>query len=522
MAKELLLYFTYRPDLSEYRAEELLACARTEKCTVTLKGAAPEADDPFMWAVFDSIDDAVKVCSRMVLLRGAFEVWGEGKDYDELVHVVKNFDAAAKAPYRKSSFKFVLEAFGSNASYEDKVAKFNRFSESGLEGSVEMNAPEQIFWVIEDCGIPQRMKQTPLRRAFFARQICLGARKFLDRYSLKTRKYIGTTTMVPELCMLMCNEAGVKKNSLVWDPCCGTGSVLVSAAHYGGLPFGSDIDGRVLGTRQNGIFSNCEQYGFPPVELIRLDLSQPTLRPGVVEVFDAIITDPPYGRRESRKRVDQERIGRITAMVESLTEEQQRERIETLEARYIPPPKEDYALSCLVTDIVDRAAKLLTVGGRLVYWHPTTTAYTRAELPTNPCLQILSDSGQSVTIKLKRRLVVMEKNRSWTASDTTTEPVQVEEVDFHFRKEAHSSKEYQEYQAKREVKKKSARDFREQNNVELPAKLTRSERTKLQKEQAEKKKAWRAERDRESRVRNLAESAKRKRTDSTPSDCLSE
>jgi tRNA (guanine10-N2)-methyltransferase len=37
-----------------------------------------------------------------------------------------------------------------------------------------------------------------------------------------------------------------KKGSLVYDPFVGTGSLLVTCAHFGAFPIGSDIDGRQI------------------------------------------------------------------------------------------------------------------------------------------------------------------------------------------------------------------------------------------------------------------------------------
>ena len=44
----------------------------------------------------------------------------------------------------------------------------------------------------------------------------------------------------------MNNLAQVEKGKIVFDPFFGTGSIMVSSAHFGALCYGADIDIRVL------------------------------------------------------------------------------------------------------------------------------------------------------------------------------------------------------------------------------------------------------------------------------------
>lgn len=64
----------------------------------------------------------------------------------------------------------------------------------------------------------------------------------LRKFSLKTRKFIGNTSMDPQLSFLMANQACVKDGDIVLDPFVGSGSLLVAAAEFGGYVLGTDID----------------------------------------------------------------------------------------------------------------------------------------------------------------------------------------------------------------------------------------------------------------------------------------
>ena len=486
---ELLLFFAHLPDMTDFRINELESCAEIYKTKVKLLGTL-EPSSCFVKAKFESFEIARKICERMVTLKSCLELWGEGSDYEAAVLASAKYCSESGEMYKKSTFRFVFDAFGGKVSWDEKVSIFNRFAKVGLGGDVVMNDPDQQFWVIEDLGIRHDVKDgktkvherlTP-QHIYFAREICCGGRKQIERYSLKTRSWIGTTSMIPDLCMLMANQLGVVKGSMVWDPFCGTGSTLISCSHFGAICFGSDLDGRALGNQENGIQSNCKQYDFYPHDIMRMDLSQACWNRH--EILEGIISDPPYGRRESRKKIDSEKQERVESFVESLTEQQREERLRSLTEHYIPPPKTEYTMQDLMTDLVDKAAKLLTVGSRLVYWHPTTANYETSELPRNPCLDLLSDPGQSVTIRLKRRLVTMVKTRSWTPSDVTSPPAISEgETDFHYKNEAHDSREYLEYRAKRDTKKNASAEYREKHGIKLPPKMTKSERRKFQEAQ---------------------------------------
>lgn len=66
-------------------------------------------------------------------------------------------------------------------------------------------------------------------------QLADGNRAQINEISLKTRKFIGNTSMDATLSLLMANQAQVKSGDLVLDPFVGTGSLLVAAAKFGGL-----------------------------------------------------------------------------------------------------------------------------------------------------------------------------------------------------------------------------------------------------------------------------------------------
>ena len=120
----------------------------------------------------------------------------------------------------------------------------------------------------------------------------------IEQYSLKKRHYLGPTSMDAELSLIMTNLAQIRKGSMVFDPFVGTGSILLTAALRGAYTFGTDIDLRVLRgkSQHENIASNFKQYGLRPPELVRSDnaIYHRHYRQHS-PLFDAIVTDPPYG-----------------------------------------------------------------------------------------------------------------------------------------------------------------------------------------------------------------------------------
>lgn len=88
------------------------------------------------------------------------------------------------------------------------------------------------------------------KECYFGREVAtsyIGERDiFYSKFDLKIRPYLGPTTLSDELAFLMSNMAMVDEGDFVYDPFCGTGSILTSATYFGAYCFGSDIDVRVV------------------------------------------------------------------------------------------------------------------------------------------------------------------------------------------------------------------------------------------------------------------------------------
>ena len=95
-------------------------------------------------------------------------------------------------------------------------------------------------------------------------------------------------TMHPRLVRAMINIARIKKGDRIIDPFCGIGTVLLEAGLMGMHPYGSDISERML----RACKLNLSAYGIN-AELKICDVGD------IDGKYDAVITDPPYGRSSS-------------------------------------------------------------------------------------------------------------------------------------------------------------------------------------------------------------------------------
>lgn len=132
---------------------------------------------------------------------------------------------------------------------------------------------------------------------YFFSQVGHGKRELIDKFNVKKRKYIGNTTMDAELSLIMANQALCGPGKLVYDPFVGTGSFLMTCAHFGAMTVGSDIDGRqIRGKGKASIQSNCEQYGLKGrvLDALVFDVCHSPWRKINGGMFDAIVTDRKF------------------------------------------------------------------------------------------------------------------------------------------------------------------------------------------------------------------------------------
>ncbi|KAM7359387.1 tRNA (guanine(10)-N(2))-methyltransferase homolog [Cochliomyia hominivorax] len=374
---------------------------------------SPESLKPFWIVEFPNDEKALKFASRSIGLKCIFELWSHGLDFEEfhrnLQNYVQNNMENVKTFFHKDcSFKITVETYNKHFTQKEKIEKIETMDYLPLEGNVNLKTPQVEWWYIEFWGLdPTQVPEQP-EDILFGKWLANGQRHLIKEMSLKNRKFIGNTSMDTQLSLLMANQALIQAGDLVFDPFVGTGSLLVSAAKFGGYVLGADIDFMMLHARarpsritqkvrekDESIKANLKQYNCANryMDVVVADFSNPLWSDRIK--FDSIITDPPYGIRESTEKVENKHATKDNTRNPDMP-------------HY--PSTSRYALPHLYKDLLIFAALHLKVGGRLVCWLPYHREdYSEEMIPLHKNLTLIANSEQPLTGQTARRLLTYEK-----------------------------------------------------------------------------------------------------------------
>ena len=434
-----LAYFMHRH--LDFRRQELQALADLHGCGDTVRWRKPFGDiehSPlwYVWLPSDAL--ASKIAERSVLTKAILELWGEGDSDEALNASIDGDDALVPRSRREAflaegtTFKVVNEDFGfrERGSAADPFGPVRRRMDAlapavAFKGKARMKDPEHLFWHVETArsdvvrGLPTDIP----RRKYFGRVVGFGlGRSAIAKYDLTKRRYLGPTSMDVEMALIMCNMTHARPGGVVWDPFCGTGSILVCAAHFGAMTLGTDIDIRVIKfgkkDRRTGarvdVWSNFDDYGLPPpVGLLRMDLHKHsfTSAPRLEGYLQGVVGDPPYGvRAGGRKSGGRKRLadGSVPPVPDAFKHD------------HIPSTV-PYPFSECMDDLMDNAARLLAIGGRLAFFMPCAADAEDAktagadETPSHPALELVARSDQMLSTRWGRRLVTFQKTAPYDA-----------------------------------------------------------------------------------------------------------
>ncbi|CBZ23458.1 methyltransferase-like protein [Leishmania mexicana MHOM/GT/2001/U1103] len=533
--------FASSASLADFRLPEFQFVAATLRVPITfLDDKIPwvaGGADTFWFSVFESPasrSELKALAERCALLRGVYTLFETAPTLEDLYACLEGRHGTAPgsaAPSLASSpttaatafvgedetthlasstYSYQVETIGKKYSADAKRA----VAEAVLKrvpraGEVEWRQPGRAYYIflqhaIENAppGAQGWVSNAPLLRVFHC-CLCVESSRsaLLATYDLRKRPYIGTTSMPPEESLMMANMSGVCRGHYVYDPFCGTGSLLIAAAHYGARTFGSDADGRAMraGTEKGktspqmqqqrrlalaaypeeqlcvlteeervlpSMITNFKLYHLPPPDRARMNFSAwprtwhtCALRLGSGGIFDSIITDPPYGLREPRKKVETTTPTIPTAAAAS-TEAGRDNAVKQQAVTFSAYPTHEVLL-----DLVMFAATYLVVGGHLTFWHPTTDHYTDDELPTHPSLRIVCNIAQRVSLKVVRRLIVLRKVAPVPTPPPSRESCAAKKSPDDLRvlmdeTELPDNADYMHYRAKRERKREAAHKYK--------------------------------------------------------------
>ncbi|KAL2828903.1 hypothetical protein BDW59DRAFT_170692 [Aspergillus cavernicola] len=410
-----------------FRRPEIRALANL--ANIDLEILAYDESSPYCLVRLPNEETARTLISRSILAKDIFEFWGQGTTYEELHADVHKRTQNLWARYKQIPFRFTIDTFAGKRTPTQKRDIIQSFSYVAFEGPIALKNPDEDFWVLEQyydrthapsddsAQVPPEGSESDPLNIYLGRWIANSSREVINKYDLKKRRYISTTSMDAELSLITANMAGAAPGKLFYDPFVGTGSFCVSVAHFGALTLGSDIDGRSFRGKDfakgkpTGVELNFQQYGIGSkfLDSFTSDLTNTPLLDR--QFLDGIVCDPPYGVREGL-RVLGARDNRPKVEV----------IIDGVPAHYRPgyiAPKKPYGFEAMLNDILTFAARTLITDGRLSMWMPTANdEEVQLSVPMHPNLEVISVSVQPFTT-WSRRLITYRRLPEGVVSDVS-------------------------------------------------------------------------------------------------------
>ena len=379
---------------------------------------------------FPNADALSKVVERCCLVRSAVDVWGDGNSL-EAVHqqalssgrVDDYFNAQNTS---ENSWRVNFRRYGrvgdSGLDPKEKRTLLSKFGTllRSINGKVTLSGAKHKMMILEDWstfhedvviskfskgkGNSSNSDLDSLykpSRYLFGIKIAEGP-TISSKFEVRYRPYIGTTTMDAISSHLAANAAQTQEGHIVLDPFCGTGSLLISSSFLGGDVIGSDIDADCLGLMnttevscpersKNANFirrlkgqvglewnqlnestsSNFMFYGLQQklISLKACSIEEWLTADDLKDMkFDAIVSDPPFGKREKTLSSTNHNIDGV---INTITED-------SSFSDFSNGFHEDSTFA--ITKLMEVASQSLKNDGKLIFWLPTEENLNASEV----------------------------------------------------------------------------------------------------------------------------------------------
>ena len=273
--------------------------------------------------------------AQSVACRGVFEVWGQGDTLADCVADTTTVPAAHIQARIDGSWRVNSVTIGTRQRRHSdarvaRMAQFGWVLDALAERPVDLKTPAHRLWLVEVQRVLRDHQPVPDPAPRHLLLFQLPARRppIQDRMSqlaLRKRAFLSTSTLAVDRALLLCNLAlrsAPAAGATVLDPYCGSGGILLTAAALGAQTVGSDLDWRMVsdnrwpvrippsehrparGVEAVRMRDNFDEAGLTqPTALLKLDVGSVDAASRLLEAnggrrYDALVCDPPYGRRE--------------------------------------------------------------------------------------------------------------------------------------------------------------------------------------------------------------------------------
>ncbi len=183
-------------------------------------------------------------------------------------------EAAGQINLQDRSFRLRVEDF--TRRYDSRSLEVSVGRVLASTGRVDLEEPEVDLRLVIS------------RKAYLYRVDASVDRSSFESRKAERRPVFRPISLHPKFARALVNLTGVSRGESLLDPFCGTGGILLEAALVGAKATGSDLREEVL----EGCRENLDFFGLM-ADLRACDVAEINQEIGE---FDAIATDPPYGR----------------------------------------------------------------------------------------------------------------------------------------------------------------------------------------------------------------------------------
>ena len=139
------------------------------------------------------------------------------------------------------------------------------------------------------------------------------------------------------------------------------------------------------------------------------------------KVFDAVICDPPYGVRAGGRKSGGRKLLKGVVGPYTVPDDKRTDHI---------PSTAAYSLVECVHDLLDLAARMLVMGGRLVFFYPVLREDDTIDthFPEHPCFELIASCEQILSLRYSRVLLTMVKIGPYT--EEIAESARIKHLEF--------------------------------------------------------------------------------------------
>lgn len=244
----------------------------------------------FEFIITEKLDQVIRIesdpeCIKLINLRSAYtricslELYSCKADHNAIVKAAKNIEFN-KLLKENETFAVRIKRI-KNYAEKSTIMHFERelgeiIQNNCKNAKVNLSRPDKIFLGILTSG----------KFIFGLKIATIWPKPFGERRPGK-KPFFHPSGMPSKLARSMVNLVRAKRNDLLIDPFCGTGSTLIEATYVGCRVIGMDAQKVML----FGCKKNLMHYNINPIGLILADARKPP----IINV-NFVVTDPPYGR----------------------------------------------------------------------------------------------------------------------------------------------------------------------------------------------------------------------------------